>query len=64
MGLTNRKEEQLRTMPLIESRVLKSKDGKYLVHRTVITHIKPVAYYQAVIDGVQQVEEDAEALVA
>jgi hypothetical protein len=52
MGLTNKKEEQLRTMPyIIQSSVRKSKDGTLLIHRTTITHIKPVAYYEAIMSG-------------
>ncbi len=51
MGLTNAREEQLKKQPIIESRVLKSADGKYLVHRTTITHIKPIAYYEAIVNS-------------
>ena len=51
MGLTNKKEEQLRKMPLIESKVLKSKDGKYVIHRTMITTIRPVAYFEKVLEN-------------
>lgn len=57
MGLSNKREEHLKQMPLIDSRVLKSKDGKFLVHKTTITHIKPVQYYQAVLDGDVDTEE-------
>ena len=49
MGLTNKKEEQLRRMPIIQSRVSRSKNGRYIIQRTIITHIKPVEYYQAVL---------------
>jgi hypothetical protein len=51
MGLTSRKEEQLKKMPLIKTQVFKSKSGKLLVHRTIITDIKPVEYYQKVFEG-------------
>lgn len=51
MGLTNKKEEQLKAMPQIESRISKSKDGKFLIHQTIITHIKPSAYYEAVLNA-------------
>jgi len=66
MGLTAKKEEQLKKMPNIETRVRKSKDGKYLIHQTVITHVKPVGYYDAILTGeevldVEDVEELAEA---
>ncbi len=51
MGLSNRKEDQLRKMPVIDTKVFKSKDGKLLVHKTTITSFKPIAYYEAVISG-------------
>lgn len=51
MGLTNKKEDQLKKMPLVEAKLARSKDGKYLIHKTIITHIKPVEYYKAVIDN-------------
>lgn len=59
MGLTDKKEQQLKKMPLIESRLSKSKDGKYLIHRTIITHIRPLAYYKAILEeeGQEAVEE-------
>jgi len=60
MGLSNKKEDQLRKMPLIESKLRKSKDGRLLIHQTVITNIKPVNYYKAVLDA--PAEEDAPAV--
>jgi len=51
MGLSNRKEEQLKKMPIVQARVFKSKNGKLLVHKTIITDIKPLEYYKAVFDG-------------
>jgi hypothetical protein len=35
--------------PQIESTVTLSKSGRALIHRTVITHVKPVAYYEAIL---------------
>ena len=35
--------------PIVESQITKSKDGKYMIHRTVITSIKPTKYYEAVM---------------
>jgi hypothetical protein len=58
MGLSNKKEEQLRVMPIIRSSISKSKDGKYIVQRTTITNIKPVAYYEAVLNGKLAVVEE------
>lgn len=36
--------------PIIETQVMKSKDGRYLIHKTVITDIKPINYYKKVFD--------------
>ena len=54
MTFTEKQEETIKKMPLIESHITKSKDGKFLIHKTVITHIKPVQYWQAVIDNEQE----------
>ena len=67
MGLSNRKEDQLRQMPIVKTRVMKSKDGKYLVHRVEITTIKPMAYYEAIIgnkESLVEADEDLQALAA
>ena len=58
MGLTNKKEEQLRKMPLIQNVIRKSKDGRYLIHKIVITTIRPMAYYKAIMDNSVVVEEE------
>ncbi len=49
MGLTNKKEQQLKDMPLIQSRIKTSKNGKFVIQQTVITTIRPIEYYKAVI---------------
>ncbi|MGM5484088.1 MAG: hypothetical protein ACQER9_04200 [Nanobdellota archaeon] len=59
MGLSDKKEEQMKKMPYISTQVFKSKDGKYLINRTVITSIKPVNYYKAIIDSEPKSVEDA-----
>lgn len=58
MGLTNKKEDQLRQMPIIKTRVTKSKDGKYLIHKVEITTIRPMAYYDAIVNNNEQVSEE------
>ena len=65
MGLSNKREEQLKKMPHIESRITKSKDGKFLIHKTVITDIKPVEYYNVVIEsaGSDDVSEEQAKVV-
>jgi hypothetical protein len=57
MGLTNKKEEQLRNMPIIESTFQKSKDGKYLIHKTSITTIRPIAYFEKVLENEGTLED-------
>ena len=51
MIIGDAKLEQLKKMPAIESQVFKSRDGKFIVHRTTITDIKPVAYFHAVLEN-------------
>jgi hypothetical protein len=54
MGLTTKKEEQLKKMPHIETKMMKSKDGKLLIHKTIITDIKPTEYYKVIMDSVNE----------
>jgi len=60
MGLTDKREKILKKMPNIESKYEKSKDGKFIIHRTIITTIRPVAYFEKVIETVGT--EDVEML--
>ena len=50
MELTEKKIEQLLKQPIIESKVRKSKDGQWIIHRTIMTDIKPVKYLEAVMN--------------
>ena len=65
MGLSNKKEEQLRKMPIIEARVFKSKNGKVMVHKTTITSFKPVAYYEAILSapGEEDVPDEIQKVI-
>ena len=47
--LTNQKVEQLSRQPVLETQITKSQDGKWIVHKTIITDIKPVAYFEKVL---------------
>ena len=58
MVLTKKKETQLKKMPVIETRLRKSQDGKFLVNQTIITHVRPLGYYEAILTG--PVEDDLE----
>ena len=42
---------QLGDMPLLDTRVYKSKDGKYIINEVRIKTIKPVNYYNAIIEN-------------
>lgn len=54
MGLSNKKEEQLRRMPVIKTSITKSKKGNFLIHKTEIVTIRPVAYYEAILNNIEQ----------
>ena len=47
--LSAMKVRQLNQQPIIESTVSMSEDGKWLIHKTVITDIKPVSYLEKVL---------------
>jgi hypothetical protein len=47
--LSETRIEQLNRQPIIETVVSKSEDGKWLIHKTVITDIKPVSYMEKVL---------------
>ena len=49
MELDERKVEQLNKQPIVESTIRRSEDGKWIVHKTTITDIKPVAYFEKVL---------------
>lgn len=49
--LSATKLEQLNRMPIIEASISKSDDGKWVIHRTTITSIKPVKYYQKMLEA-------------
>jgi len=50
MGLTDKKEKQLKKMPIVQSSISRSEDGRFLIHKTIFTDIKPVGYYETIID--------------
>jgi len=47
--LSGLKIEQLGKQPIIESNISKGEDGKWLIHKTTITDIKPVSYFEKVL---------------
>lgn len=48
---TENKNKAFENKPIVETQLSKSKDGKYVIHKTIITDIKPVKYIEAVMKG-------------
>lgn len=51
MEVFTRDLEKLEKMPIIETHIGKSKDGRFVIHRTVITDIKDAKYYEKVLQN-------------
>jgi len=51
VSIGEKKLEQLKKMPMIESKVFKTPDERFIVHRTIISQVKPVEYYKAILDN-------------
>ena len=49
MELSEKKIEQLNKQPIVESCISRSEDGKWVVHKTTITDIKPVTYFEKIL---------------
>jgi hypothetical protein len=50
MTLTSKKIEQLKRQPIIETVIKKSEDGEWVLHQTIITDIKPISYFEKVLE--------------
>lgn len=55
--LTKKQEKKLKNMPIIETKFQKSKDGAFIIQRTIISVIRPTAYYEAIVADKQTSEE-------
>ncbi len=51
LELTARKIQELNDQPVVESFMHISKDGKWFVHKTIITDIKSMSYIKTVMDN-------------
>ena len=49
MEISEKKIEQLNKQPIVETNIKRSEDGKWVVHKTTITDIKPVAYLKKIL---------------
>ena len=47
---STRTAEQLKKMPLIQTRIRRLKDSNLILHQTIISDLRPIEYYEAVID--------------
>ena len=47
--LSKIKQQQLIRQPILETQIGKSEDGKWVIHKTIITDIKPVGYFEKVL---------------
>jgi len=43
------KIQQINKQPIIETTISVSDDGKWVIHKTIITDIKPLSYYEKVV---------------
>ncbi len=58
MAMSEKREKALKRMPVIRTDVFRSKDGRFLIHKTSITYIRPMAYYKAILDNTVSVTEE------
>lgn len=49
--LSETKIEQLNKQPIVETSVAKSEDGKWVIHKTTITDLKPISYMEKVLNN-------------
>ena len=54
--LSEKKVEQLKNVPLIRQRIFKTTDGRFVVTQLQISSVKPVAYFEKVLESMP--EED------
>ncbi len=47
--LSAAKIKQLNKQPIIETSVGASEDGKWIIHKTIITEIRSVKYYEKIL---------------
>lgn len=51
MELSAVKIQQLSKQPIVESLTSVSEDGRWIIHKTIITDIKPRTYLEAVLNN-------------
>ncbi|MBN1792149.1 hypothetical protein JW826_00480 [Candidatus Woesearchaeota archaeon] len=58
MGLSDKKEQQLKRMPIIQSRIKASRNGRFVIQQTIITNVKPIEYYKTILANTVKVTEE------
>ena len=43
-------KKEFENKPIVETQLSMSKDKKYVIHKTIITDIKPVKYWEKVME--------------
>ena len=49
MELSEKKIGQLNKQLIVETSIWRSEDGKWIVHKTTLTDIKPVSFFEKVL---------------
>jgi hypothetical protein len=52
------KEANISKMPLVQNRIKASRNGRYIISQTIITSIKPIEYYNAVLANVCKITDE------
>lgn len=47
---TEKSEIRRDNSPILETKIRKSNDGQWVIHQTIITDIKPIKYWQKVME--------------
>ena len=47
-----------RKTPIVETKITITKNGRFLIHRTIITSIMPTDYYRAMLANSIKVDEE------
>lgn len=46
----NTTEREYKNAPIVECKIQKSQDGRYIIHKTIFVDIKPIKYYDRVME--------------
>jgi hypothetical protein len=52
------KETEIRRMPLIQNRIKASRNGRFIISQVIITSIKPIEYYNAILANTVRITDE------